>query len=257
MMYFVLKSFASGLYVQSVSPFDFVYYTDDLYAAYFFEDNVARDLVKKNKGAFEMVPVTSSMIRTMLSSVSLQNHAVDRERNEESARHLEVLNELKDKKDLLSFYRARIAKFGRDLYPSEFQEEGVSLDANQDSYFYFVDIGILLTEQDESFSEYNNVYDHQYGYRSTGGYYLPDKEKALLDAKAFVQDNGCSYYAVVSRTINANTDIKDETERTISSVMYCVANIGDRIVENFLEDHIVTKEITKEITKENKINEEE
>lgn len=265
-MSYILKAITSGLYIQSVSRLNFIY-TDDLYEAHFFEQQEVQNVLKRHESELEIIPVTKELVQSMQAKISLHKYDVERETREESTRHLKVLNDLSERRERLDFYSAKISKLEKE-FSSTLQE------ASSDPYSYLVDKGILLTNQDEAFPGYNTSYDHKYGYFDHEMYYLSDEEQAVFEAKDFVQDCGVSYYAIVSKKIlpddyNYSDGIIEGEEFCLSDVMYCIANIRGKIVENFLEDHVIdrdeeirllnkkiTKEITKEMTKENNAEEE-
>lgn len=109
---------------------------------------------------------------------------------------------------------------------------------------YLIDEGILLTEEDEEFESYATVYNKKYGYYDEGQYYIKDEQRAIEDAKAYVEAGVENTYAIVSNTtLDDDVDIDDDElavdvvceEYILDNVVYSVAKINGKIVEHFLE----------------------
>ena len=66
---------------------------------------------------------------------------------------------------------------------------------------YLVDVGVLLTKEDEEFDCYSCVYDHKYGYYDESQYYVSTKEKATKEIKEYVENGVEGTYGIVSLTI--------------------------------------------------------
>ena len=104
---------------------------------------------------------------------------------------------------------------------------------------YLVDEGVLLTREDKEFEAYAIVYDKKYGYYDECQCYIVNKEKAIKEAKEYVENGVESTYAIVSITAipdDANLEeIYVEGEvYVLEDVIYSVAKINGEIVENFL-----------------------
>lgn len=107
---------------------------------------------------------------------------------------------------------------------------------------YLLDEGVLLTEKDEEFKSYNTVYDEKYGYYDECQRYVATEEEAIEQAKHFVVDGIENAYAVVSRTtLDDDVDINDDElcvegeEYITDNIVYSVAKIDGKIVENFIQ----------------------
>lgn len=107
---------------------------------------------------------------------------------------------------------------------------------------YLLDEGVLLTEKDAEFESYNTVYDKKYGYYDEGQYYIATEDEAIKQAKQYVVDGVENTYAVVSNTtLDDNIDINDDElcvedeEYITDNVIYSVAKINGKIVENFIQ----------------------
>jgi hypothetical protein len=105
-----------------------------------------------------------------------------------------------------------------------------------------LDVGVLLTELDEEFDCYNDVYDHRYGYydENQTAYKESDLAKAIADARQYVADGVDMTYAVITNQgqINYNgefdeNDIEDFTYKA-EDVIFSVAKIYGIIVEDFV-----------------------
>ena len=106
---------------------------------------------------------------------------------------------------------------------------------------YLLDEGILLTEKDAEFGSYNTVYDKKYGYYYEGQCYIATEDEAVKQAKQYVIDGVENTYAVVSNTtLDDDVDINDEElsvdyeEYITDNIVYSVAKIDGKIVENFI-----------------------
>lgn len=106
---------------------------------------------------------------------------------------------------------------------------------------YLLDEGILLTEKDAEFEHYNIVYDHKYGYYDEGQCYVATMEDAINQAMQYVKEGVEKTYAVVSNTtLDDDIDINDDElcvedeEYIVDNIVYSVAKINGKIVENFI-----------------------
>jgi hypothetical protein len=106
---------------------------------------------------------------------------------------------------------------------------------------YLLDEGVLLTKEDKDFNAYNTVYDKKYGYYDEGQCYIKSKEEAISEAKKYVEDGVENTYAVVSNTtLDDDVDLDDcpvdwYEEYILDNVVYSVAKINGKIIENFLD----------------------
>jgi hypothetical protein len=107
---------------------------------------------------------------------------------------------------------------------------------------YLLDVGILLTEKDTEFESYNTVYDKKYGYYDEGQCYIATEDEAIKQAKQYVVDGVENTYAVVSNTtLDDDIDINDDElcvedeEYITDNIVYSVAKINGKIVENFIQ----------------------
>lgn len=132
---------------------------------------------------------------------------------------------------------------------------------------YCLDVGVLLSPEDEFFECYEAYDNDKYGFYDENqiAYLAKDKEDAISYGKAYVKKGVEGTYAVLTdqgECENGNNgDFDDgcieDFEYKHENVIYSVAKINGRIVENFLnEDRAVLgwREITenKTNTKENK-----
>lgn len=110
----------------------------------------------------------------------------------------------------------------------------------QKNYLFLVDVGVLLSEKDDEFSSYNQVYDKKHGFYDEDQYYSADKNLAIEQVKQYVAQGVENSYGVVSisDTENTNQDIANlnvsgETYDA-ASVVYSVAKIDGTLVEHFV-----------------------
>ena len=106
---------------------------------------------------------------------------------------------------------------------------------------YLLDVGVLLSKKDEDFDFYSQAYNHQYGFYDEGQCYEKIKEKAIADAKEYVENGVENTYAIVSNIwLPDDFDfeegcVEDESYK-MEDVVYSVAKINGEIVENFLNE---------------------
>ena len=109
-----------------------------------------------------------------------------------------------------------------------------------------LDVGVLLTKDDEEFDYYSSVYDHKYGYydEDQTAYKEEDLAKAIQDARQYVTDGVDMTYAVITNQgqINYVGDTL-ETEWALDDftynhedVIFSVAKINGEIKEFFIEE---------------------
>lgn len=103
--------------------------------------------------------------------------------------------------------------------------------SSRDDNFYLVDVGVLLTENDEEFESYNMVYDEKFGYYDEHMYYVADEDSAISQAKDYVQKGNPNTYGVVSYagSLYQWVDLDDES-------------ISDEEIDSFLGDLDVADE---------------
>lgn len=105
---------------------------------------------------------------------------------------------------------------------------------------FLVEEGVLLTEEDKEFESYAIVYNKKYGLYDEAQYYVKEKQKAIEDAKAYVEAGVESTYAIVSTTALPddfdfeNGYVEGETY-LMEDIAFSIAKIDGKIVENFLE----------------------
>ena len=104
---------------------------------------------------------------------------------------------------------------------------------------YLLDMGILLTTNDEEFEQYADVYDKKYGYYDEDQHYEQHQSAAIETAQKYVEEGVERTYAVVLETeLNDNFDFKDgcveNTSYLIENVIYSTAKIHGERIENFL-----------------------
>lgn len=109
---------------------------------------------------------------------------------------------------------------------------------------FLVEVGILLGKDNPEFDAYATAYDKEHGYYDEGQYYVESKEKALEDAKKYVNDGVENTYAVVSNTElpddfdfdfeNDSNYVEDETY-DVDSVIFSAMKQNGVIVESFIK----------------------
>lgn len=132
---------------------------------------------------------------------------------------------------------------------------------------YCLDVGVLLSPEDKYFECYKAYDNDKYGFHDENqiAYLAKEKDDAILYGKAYVENGVDGTYAVLTdqgECENGNDGDFDDGcvegfEYKHKNIIYSVAKINGRIVENFLnEDRAVLgwREITenKTNTKENK-----
>lgn len=86
------------------------------------------------------------------------------------------------------------------------------------------------------------MYDKKYGYYDEGQCYIATEDEAIKQAKQYVIDGVENTYAVVSNTtLDDCVDFDDENlcvdceEYITDNIVYSVAKIDGKIVENFIQ----------------------
>lgn len=105
---------------------------------------------------------------------------------------------------------------------------------------YLIDEGILLTEENKEFELYATVYDKKYGYYDEGQYYVKNRTEAIKEARKYVEDGVENTYAIVSNTtlpedFDFDEDCVECEEYILDNVIYSIAKLNGKIIENFLE----------------------
>lgn len=107
-----------------------------------------------------------------------------------------------------------------------------------------LDVGILLTKEDEEFYCYNIVYDHKYGYYDENqiAYKKSDLAKAIDYARKYVADGVDMTYAVITDQgqINYCEEFDDGNIEGFTypceDVIFSIAKINGKIIENFIKE---------------------
>ena len=106
---------------------------------------------------------------------------------------------------------------------------------------YLVDVGILLSENDDEFESYAIVYDKKYGYYDEHQFYRLTKEAAFDYVKAYVEGGVDNTYGIISQaTLPDDFDFLDDCifgpeKYLLEDVVYSVAKINGEVIDNFLE----------------------
>lgn len=109
------------------------------------------------------------------------------------------------------------------------------------SQIYMLDTGILLAEYHPEYDSHSKVYDRLNGYCTEKQCYAVDINDAIERAKKYVTDSIDRTYAVVSKTNGFDTDVNIEEMPVenegyfLSDVVYSIAKIDGKIVENFVK----------------------
>lgn len=103
---------------------------------------------------------------------------------------------------------------------------------------YLVDKGYLVDAKE--FENYATVYDKKYGYYDEAQYYERTEEKAIKDAKLYVENSKEDRYVVISNTtLDDDFEFEDDDgigyeEYILDNVVYSIAIINGKIIEHFL-----------------------
>lgn len=107
-----------------------------------------------------------------------------------------------------------------------------------------LDVGVLLTKDDEEFDYYSQVYDHKYGYydEEQRAYKGSDIIEAIKYVRQYVADGVDMTYAVITNQgqINYNGEFDDGNIEGFTynreDVVFSVAKIDGEIKEFFIEE---------------------
>lgn len=118
------------------------------------------------------------------------------------------------------------------------------------AHAYIIDAGVLV-DIDFDNGAYSNVYDKKHGYYDEDRYYISGLKNARETAFEYVRSGVNNSYAIVSEShlkqgdICSDSDDENETPAPdepcdIKSVIYSVAKIDDKIVEDFIDTTVIT-----------------
>lgn len=103
---------------------------------------------------------------------------------------------------------------------------------------YLLEVGVLLTHDDDEFESYASVYNKEYGFYDEDQYYIRKKCKAITEAREYVNKGVNNSYAILLNTIVPDGSVSGPVLKesySIEDVIYSVAKLNDEIVENFLK----------------------
>lgn len=107
-----------------------------------------------------------------------------------------------------------------------------------------LDVGVLLTKDNEEFDFYSSVYDHEYGYYDENqiAYKGEDLIEAIKYARQYVNAGVDMTYAVITNqgVVNYDEPWDDGNIQGFAynheDVIFSVAKINDEIVEDFMKE---------------------
>lgn len=108
---------------------------------------------------------------------------------------------------------------------------------------YLVDVGKLLTPNDNNYNKYNNIYDKKYDYSDEKLYYLKYLDDAVKDVRKYVQIDNMNYGVISKVDVPDDFDFKhkpiistvdQDEEFLIQNVVYSIAQIDNNIVDDFM-----------------------
>ena len=107
---------------------------------------------------------------------------------------------------------------------------------------YLVEIGVLLSKNNEAFDSYSSVYDKKYAYYDEDQFYLSTKEEAIKQVQEYVSKGVEHTYGIISKTeldddIDFTSDdipVSDE-KYLIDDIIYSIAKFNNQIIENFIQ----------------------
>ena len=107
-----------------------------------------------------------------------------------------------------------------------------------------LDVGVLLTKDNEEFEFYSSVYDHEYGYYDENqiAYKGEDLIEAIKYAREYVSAGVDMTYAVITNQgiINYNEPWEDDRIEDFTykheDVIFSIAKINGEIKEFFIEE---------------------
>ena len=105
---------------------------------------------------------------------------------------------------------------------------------------FLIGEGVLLNRDDKQFQEYATVYNKMFGFYDENQYYSPTEAEAIEDAKKYAEEGVENTYAIVSNAtlpddFDFNEGYVEGEEYILDNVVYSVAKLGGKIVENFLK----------------------
>lgn len=107
---------------------------------------------------------------------------------------------------------------------------------------YFIEVGVLLKEDDEEFDNYAEVYDKKHSFFDEDQYAVEEFEQAKKDVQEYVKDGVDRTYGIVcdfpvEDDFNFEEDeiYVDMVMHAAENVLYSVAKKNGELIENFLE----------------------
>lgn len=106
-----------------------------------------------------------------------------------------------------------------------------------------LDVGVLLTKDNEEFDFYSSVYDHEYGYYDENqiAYKGEDLVEAIKYAREYVNDGVDMTYAVITNQGIVNYEEPWEDDRIEDftylheDVIFSITKINGDIIEDFVK----------------------
>lgn len=104
---------------------------------------------------------------------------------------------------------------------------------------FLLEVGVLLTEEDEEYDFYSKAYNMKHGFYDEGQGYHKTKEEAIAEAKEYVEDGVENTYAIVSNTwlpddFDFDEGCVEDEKYEMEDVLYSVAKFNGELVEDFL-----------------------
>lgn len=110
---------------------------------------------------------------------------------------------------------------------------------------FLCEVGVLLNKSDTEFDNYNNVWNHEYGFYDENATLFLKKEEAKEYAITYVKNGVDNTYAILADEGLCDCDEFNDEDYDISEVIsgehnaediiYCIAKINGKIIENFLK----------------------
>lgn len=100
---------------------------------------------------------------------------------------------------------------------------------------YKVEVGVLLSKDNEEYEDYNGVYDKQHGFYDENVSFFTDKDEAVDYAKKYVADGIINTYAIV-KLLKYNIDEQFELDGSAQTALFTLDEIK-RDIETIQTEH--------------------
>ena len=102
---------------------------------------------------------------------------------------------------------------------------------------YFVEVGVLCYPTSELFEQYNEVYDHQYGYYDENQFWEKDFKKAKTYVEEYVKNGVDTTYGLIKEYDLTYIPIDDglALDYDTHNIIFSIMKDHNEIIPNFIK----------------------